>query len=196
MRIVPCEAQRHGFVNVKRVYAGTSGALEYCLDGYSAADGWASHVVLRHRETQAVIQLAADGTGEDYSAAFAAGESSSWKAGEYRAYVYASRQGEKKVVAEYDLQIHPDPEGDVSKTSDEVELEAVQRAIAGVLAGEGVQNYSFETAAGRRSADRMSLSELRAHQQHLERRVRSARAKAEGRPDPHGFRQVHARFNR
>lgn len=187
---------RHAVVNVNRIYAGTTGALEYELAGYPVGDGWTSEVVLRHYETQEVITLGAVGDGESYTASYDEAASALWKFGKYRVYIYAIKPGSKNVVAEYALQILADPSGDVVQTPAEVELAAVKKAIAGVLAGEGVKSYTFETSAGRRSADRMELHELRAHQRQLERTVATERAQAEGRPNPYGRRTISARFNR
>lgn len=184
------------YVLATTIYAGTSGDATYQLSGKLPSDGWSSFVVIRHCETQKVYTLMAVDEGESFTVSFDAATSALWESGRYHAYYYAEKAGEKTISAKSVLHISPDPQGGVVKTADQLELEAVNKAIAGVLAGEGVQNYSFETAVGRRSADRMNLADLRQHKSYLERRIRSAAAKAAGRPDPHGHRKISTRFNR
>lgn len=76
-------------------------------------------------------------------------------AGEYAAFVYAVKGDEKQIVSTDTVHVLPNPEGPEVVTALQAELKAVDAAIAGVLAGQGVQSYTFETAVGRRSADRM-----------------------------------------
>lgn len=185
-----------GDVLANTIYSGTSGGATYNLSGRLPSDGWGSFVVIRHAETQKIYTLAAVVVGEAFKVSYDSATSAAWDSGKYKVFTYAEKAGDKEICDESVTFIAVDPTGAVVKTADMVELEAVNKCIAGVLAGEGVQNYSFETAVGRRSADRMDLEALRKHKNHLERRIAADEAKAAGKPNPFGRRIIHAKFNR
>ncbi len=184
------------FVLASTIYSGTSGSVTYSLSSNLPSDGWSSFIVLRHYETQGIETLTATDSDDEYLVEWTATDSAAWASGKYRAYYYAEKAGEKTIVCEQVVYIQVNPEGAVVKTDDQLELEKVNEAISGVLDGKGTKNYSFETSVGRRSAERMDLSELRAHKQWLERRIRSAEAKAQGVADPFGYRRIHTKFTR
>lgn len=177
------------------IYAGASWEATYSLTR-KPADGWASRLVLRNKETQEVYQVGAVPDGQKYKLAITPTISAAWAPGEYTAHLYASKTGEDEHHHSQSISILPNPAGNAVTDPLRDELADVNAAISGVLAGKGVQSYQFETAVGRRSADRMSLEELRKHRDDLMRRIENRDAKAEGRKSRHGWRKIQGKFVR
>lgn len=176
------------------MHAGTTFEATVSSSLYPASDGWAAQIVAV--KGQARFEVNGTASGDDYAFEAAATITAEWSPGEYQLFVFALLDETKKLLCgPTPFRLWPDPSAATLTVSDlYTELEAVNEAIAGVLAGKGVQSYSFQTEAGSRSAQRMSLQELRQHKAWVEDRLEAELAQQGGRKARRGWRKIKTNF--
>lgn len=176
--------------------AGSTFSATETFTDYPASDGWTAKMVAQLGSTK--IQLISTASGDDHAFAATASATGAWSAGKFQLFVFVEKDSERHLArGPVDFEVWPDPAGAGAALSAlEEQLAAVDAAITAVIAGKGVQSYTFETQAGRRSAERMSLQELRAHRGWLSDRVEQERARQQGRKPRGGWRRVRTKFSR
>lgn len=176
-----------------QIYAGTKVDFTYTLSN-TPSQGWTSSIVLRDN-ADFMEQITATTEGDTYRIQVSSVDTATWAIGTIKLYIYATKDGENSICSEQEICIKPNPLGASHKTPLMLELEAVTKAIAGVLAGEGIQQYTFETAHGQRSATKMNLLELRQHRSYLEAKIENECASQNGKKSRHGWRKIQTKWS-
>lgn len=176
--------------------AGNTFEASETFADYPASDGWVAKMVAQLGATK--IEVTATADGDDHAFAATASTTAAWGTGKFLLWVFVEKDSDRFTArGPVDFEVWPDPgAGSPALTDLEDQLAKCDEAIAGVIAGKGVASYTFETQAGRRSAQRMSLEELRAHRLWLADRVAQERARQQGGKPRVGWRRVRTKFTR
>lgn len=176
--------------------AGNSFAATETFAAYPAGDGWVGRMVAQRGSER--VEVTGTASGDAHAFAATAAETSNWPAGQFQLWVFVEKDGDRHTArGPVDFRVWPDPAaGSTPLSALEDQLEKCDEAIAAVIAGKGVASYTFETQAGRRSAQRMSLEDLRRHRHWLADRVAQERAAMQGGKPRGGWRRIRTKFNR
>lgn len=178
------------------ITAGTTFAATITLPDYPAGEGWEAKLVAVKGPDR--IEMTGTADGDLHALSVDAATTAAWKPGVYQAFVYAEKAGEKRLAdGPAEWRVWADPTAaTLTLSALETELAAIDTAIAAVVAGKGVQSYTFQTQAGARSVTRMTLAELRQHRAWVVDRLDEERAKQEGRRPRGGWRKIKTSFGK